>query len=165
MLKAKSMQEEAKIIAKKTGQEQKARELLQLVKEAKAREKQEAYDAQHRQFIECDHCHKMQNDEDGKASRFRTCGEKQWFSVIDTTAWCTPCQKICIVCPYTNSFNPTRKLMFCSPLCWISHRGGIHGIKNEGKNYFALLDWCDDNLYSSSLHIKKEIKRMFEQRF
>ena len=166
MLRTKNImpQDEAKQAEINAKKEQKMREMAKLAAEAKAREKKEAYDAQHKKFIECDHCYKMKNDEDGKACRFSTNGEKRFFAMVDATGWCGSCKQVCRVCRFPNSFNPARKLMFCSPLCWISYRGGVHGIAFEKKTYWLMMNWCDDNMSSAwSLGTKNEIKRMYLQ--
>ncbi len=114
--------------------------------------------------IECFACHNMKHDEDGKAHRFGTRFEKEWWVVSDTTGYCTTrvCKgQYCNPCLASNFYNPGRKMMFCLPTCYLKSQG--HPIHLTKQLETEMLKWCDDHLGYNRDSVKLEIVNTFMQ--
>jgi hypothetical protein len=112
--------------------------------------------------IECHHCHNIKKDEDEKAHRFGTLYEKEWWSIIDTSGYCSnkPCKgAYCNPCTSANFYNPGRKMMFCNPFCYLNYRGGVSGLTEANKNQMFI--WCDDYLGYNREQVKLRLTNAF----
>lgn len=72
---------------------------------------------------------------------FGSLAERDWFAVIDATGeYCKECRHELDACTCRTYHNPGKKVIYCSPYCWLVKRGSVANV-----DLHQQIAWCREH--------------------